>query len=325
MKKILNILVSISLIATGSTAVVACGSNPPNLNDQKLVDDVVNRLDKQTFNVDEIKTGSKIFSDYKSTVLQDIKSNLNDQEKGLVRFPSSDDDIKLDTNAKEIDVHIQSHQIQNDIDVPVKLNYDAQSIANAINAKTITVLQTGGYKPSESANKYTTKIGQQIKNLLTPAEKQSNYTISGWENANIYWPYWKGSKKTGHEVDPNKPIPLTIEIGTDTAQASITLEFQYYEQKKVLNDQRIASEETPLPVHMGSHKTINPPWDQATIGELDDEWKFMGGLTNSLYSDVVYEPVVLKKGIPVLVKMYFKDGLFNYTKNNPLSFHVEGN
>ena len=90
-------------------------------------------------------------------------------------------------------------------------------------------------------------------------------------------------------------------------------------------DQRIASEETPLPVHMGSHKTINPPWDQATIGELDDEWKFMGGLTNSLYSDVVYEPVVLKKGIPVLVKMYFKDGLFNYTKNNPLSFYVEGN
>ena len=235
MKKILNIFASISLITAGASSVVACGSSGTkiNTNDQELVDDVVYKLKDKSFAVNEDKQGDLNFGSCSQQVSKEIKQVLSYDEQDLISFAKSENPTPINAEKlTNIKLHIQSHKIYQDINIPVKLNYDAQSIADKISDKRIIVPQTDGYKPSESANKYTTEIKQQINNLLTPAEKQSDYTISGWENANIYWPYWKGSKKTGHEVDPNKPIPLTIEIGTDTAQASITLEFQYYEQKK---------------------------------------------------------------------------------------------
>ena len=324
MKKILNIFASISLITTGASSVVACGGSINN--DQKLVDDIINRLEKHgTFGLNEKQDGSQVFSDYKVTVLEDIKSTLTEQEKGLVSFPASDNPKKLSAaNATDIDVNIQSHDIQ----IPIKLNYDADSIADKINNQTIIkVLQTGGYKPSESASKYAQEIKKEINDLLTSDEQKSGYKISNLQqvldNTNIYWPYL--NKTIEEEVDPNQPIPLNIQIGEDKAKAKITLEFQYYKQKKELDDPRNGEKQNALPVHLGSHETIKPPWDEGIIKELDSDWESIGGLTTSLYSDVVYKPVTLRKDTPVLVKMYFKDGILGYTKNHPLSFYVEGN
>ena len=181
MKKILNILASISLMTTGVTAVVACGSNPPSsLNDQKLVDDVVYKIKGKTFTVNEDKQGDLNFGSYSQQVLKEVTKFLANDEQDLVSFAKSENPTPINAkNPTNINLHIQSHKIYQDIAIPVKLNYDAQSIADTINGKTITVLQTGGYQQSESASKYTKEIKQQINNLLTPAEQQSGYTISG--------------------------------------------------------------------------------------------------------------------------------------------------
>ena len=205
-------------------------------------------------------------------------------------------------------------------------------IANKINDKTITVLQSGVYKPSELANNYTKGIEKQINNLLTPIEQKSGYQISGWDNTNIYWPYL--NKATGKEVDKNKknPIPLNIKIGQDIAKvkAKITLEFQYYKQKKVLDDPREASQSNPLPIE----ETTVAEWNQGLAREdINQAWGDSGGLTGDLEKDVIYKQV-LEPGEPVQpitdqqaveCELYFKDGILGYTQNHPRYFYVKGN
>ena len=225
MKKILNIFASISLITAGASTVVACGSGTKiNTNDQKLVDNVVNQLKNKSFAVNEDNQGDHHFGSYSNEFLKDIKQVLSYNEQDLISFAKSENPTPINAEKEtNINLHIQSHKIFNDINIHVKLNYDAQSIANAIDNKTITVLQSGVYKSSESASKYTKDIKQQINNLLNPDEQQSGYQISGWEKSTIYWPYWEGNPKTGQEVDPNQTIPLTIQIGQDKAQTNITV------------------------------------------------------------------------------------------------------
>ena len=140
MKKILNLLASISLVATGASSVIACGSS--SNNDQNLVNDVVNKLQGKSFAVKEDKNGDHNFSEYNDQVLQEVKQYLSSNEKDLVSFLSSEDQKKI--NAEKItmiDLHIQSHSVQKNINIPVKLNNDAESIAQNIDGKTVGVLQ----------------------------------------------------------------------------------------------------------------------------------------------------------------------------------------
>ena len=285
------------------------------------MNDVINRLDKKTFSFDENKDGSTTFGDYKAKVLQDIRSNLTEQEKSLISFPESDNQKTLNTEAVDIKLHIQSHKFYQDINIFVKLNYDADSIADRVNNKIITVLQTGGYKTSESASKYAQEIKKEINDLLTPAEKQSGYQISGWENATIYWPKL--------DRDPNQPFPLSIQIGEDKAKAKITLEFQYYEQKKVLDDPREAGPGGGLLIDSMS----SADWKKGlAINEINQAWGSLGGIDSSLFPDVVYKQVLKpgEKTQPITNKkeveceMYFKDGVLGYTQNHPRYFYVEG-
>ena len=253
MKKILNIFASISLVTTGISSVVACGSNSTySSNDQKLVNDVVNRIKDKFFAVNEDNQGDLNFGSYSKQFLKEVKEPLANNEQNLVSFANSENQKPINAEKPtNINLHIQSHKIYQDIDIPVKLNYDAQSIANAIAGKTITVLQSGVYKASESASKYTTEIKQQINNLLTPVEQQSDYQISGWENATIYWPKW--------DQEPNQPIPLNIQIGGDKKNASITLEFQYYQQKKVLDNPNISCPSIPTGIADFTAKEYTDP------------------------------------------------------------------
>ena len=336
MKKILNIFVSLSLITTGTSNVVACGSHkqtdpptpspsPPKPDDQQIVNEITRSLENQKFIVDENPNGINTFNNYKKIVLKNIQDKLSDQEKSLVSLPSRDNTIKLNTNStppKAIDVHIKSHKIVNDINIYVQLKYNAQSIANAINGKTITVLQTGGYKQSESTNKYKTSIESQINNLLTSAEQQSGYQISGWENTTIYWPYWEGNKKTGREIDKNILIPLTINIGQDIAKvkAKITLEFKYNHQKKVIDDPNFASKDTALQVPTRGQKVSGDQktWTADQIDEaLDTAWNFGADFKNY----VTFVPTTLIPNQPVVVKMYCP--LLGYTIDNPRYFYAE--
>ena len=325
MKKILNIFASISLITTGTTAVVACGSSTQtNTNDQKIVNDIINKLKDKTFAVNEDNQGDLNFGSYSQQVLNEVTKLLANDEKQLVSFAKSENLTPINAEkTTNINLHVQSHKIYQDIDISVKLNYDAQSIADTIsNQKIITVLQTGGYKSSESANKYTEEIKKQINNLLTPTQQQSGYQISGWGDTTIYWPYWD---KIAGEKDKNQKFHITIAIGSDIATAKIRLEFKYYQEKKILDDPRSGEKENSLPVHLGSYQTVNPPWDEGIIDELNSEWEARGGLTQSLYSDVDYKELSLKKGISILVGIYFKDGIFDYTEQHPVPFYAKGN
>ena len=217
------------------------------------------------------------------------------------------------------------HKINPPKPTPPKPDYQkiANDIANKINNKTIIVQQKGVYKQSQLASTYTSEIKSQINNLLTPDEQKSGYQISGWENVSIYWPYL--NKTTGEEIDNNKLVPFNIQVGQCKSKLTpkIILEFKYYKQKKVLDNPRNGEKQNSLPVHLGSHETIKPPWDEGIIKELDFDWETIGGLTTSLYSDVVYKPVTLRKDTTVSVKMYFKDGILGYTKNHPRYFYVE--
>ena len=294
MKKILNIFASISLITTGASSVVACGGSINN--DQQIVDDIIHRLDKQTFNIDENRDGIKTFENYKSTLLKDIRSNLTEQEKNLISFPVGDNAKKLNAeNSTDIDVHIQSDNVVNDISINVNLKHDATSIANAVNGKIITVFQKKLYQQKEKASDYLSEIQSQI---LTPIEQKSGYQISKLQtilaNTYIYWPYW--NKNTREEFDQNEYnlVNLTIKIGQDIAPTSVTLEFKYYQQKELIDDPAEGSYSTPFKIPTGD-KTVpgdQKDWDAFQIKtELDSAF----GLGDfSQY--VTYKPVILKPG-----------------------------
>ena len=280
MKKILNIFAIISLITTWSSSVMACGSGTKtNANDQNIVNDIIHRLDKKTFNVDEKTDGIKTFENYKSTLLKDIQSNLTEQEKNLVSFPVGDNKKKLNAeNSTDIDVHIQSDNVENDISINVNLKHDATSIANAVNGKIITVFQKKLYQQKEKASDYLSEIQSQI---LTPSEQKSGYKISNLQtilaNTYIYWPYW--NNKTGEEFDQNEynPVNLTIKIGQDTASTSVTLEFKYYQQKELIDDPAEGSKDSPEEVNTNGKSVppIQSDWYNANIkSKLDSSWAF---------------------------------------------------
>ena len=302
MKKILNIFASISLITAGVSSVVACGSGTKtNANDQNIVNDIIHRLDKKTFNVDEKTDGIKTFENYKSTLLKDIQSNLTEQEKNLVSFPVGDNAKKLNAeNSTDIDVHIQSDNVKNDISINVILKHDATSIANAVNSKIITVFQKKLYQQKEKASDYLSEIQSQI---LTPSEQKSGYQISNLQtilaNTYIYWPYW--NKTTGEE-DLNQQISLDIKIGQDIASTSVTLEFKYYQQKELMDDPAEGSHLTPFEI--STNDTTVPgdkkDWQQDQIkSDLDGAWGF-----GNFEQYVTYKPVILKPGKETSVSLH---------------------
>ena len=139
-----------------------------------------------------------------------------------------------------------------------------------------------------------------------------NYTANNNLNTSNF--NWKTNINT-KKITPH----IAFDVSADKANPN------YEDEKKVLDDPRSGEKENALPVHLGSYQTVNPPWDQGIIDELNSEWEARGGLTQSLYSDVCYDEIPLKEGVPVLVKMYFKDGILGYTKNHPLSFYAKGN
>ena len=337
MKKILNIFASISLITAGASSVVACGSSPPSSNDQKLVNDVINRLKKhKAFGLNENQDGSKTFINYKTEVLQDIKSNLTEQEKSLVSFPSSDNTKTL--NAKGwtyIHVDIQSHNIKHEIDINVKLNSDAQSIADILDTKTITVYTPIRGKPDPYSSftlspisAYQSQIKDQIQKLLTSKGIKSNYGITfNWND-----PYTKLIDNLSWVN--NAIIGLTINVGTkDNSMPfyiQVKLEFHsiYTQQKEDIDDPNEGSELYPKQINTAG--TTVPPSDWQTDGIkdlLDDSWDF--GDFNKYVS---YKPTIISNGweynkqtkryqkITNQVKMYCP--LLGWTEKNPRYFYV---
>ena len=295
MKKILNIFAIISLITTWSSSVMACGSGTKiNANDQNIVNDIIHRLDKQTFNVDENTDGIKIFENYKPTLLKDIQSNLTEQEKNLVSFPVGDNKKKLNAeNSTDIDVHIQSDNVENDISINVNLKHDATSIANAVNGKIITVFQKKLYQQKEKASDYLSEIQSQI---LTPGEIKSGYQIPNLQtilaNTYIYWPYWNNNIREEFDQNQYNSVNLTIKIGQDTASTSVTLEFKYYQQKELMDNPGNGSNSTPFGIFTGNKTVDKTDWDAYQIKtKLDSAW----GLGN-FQQYVTYKPVILKPG-----------------------------
>ena len=312
MKKILNLIASISLVATGASSVIACGS--PINSDQNLVNDVVKKLQGKTFAVNEDKKGDHNFSEYKDQVLQEVKQDLSSNEKGLVSFLDSEDQKAINAEQiKNINLHIQSNSVITYINISVKLNYDAQSIAQKINNQTFGVREKR-YQAYQVKN-YETEIKQQISNSLTTSEKTSGYLIlTNWSLYNLKWT---------DSID----IPIQIQIGEDlSSKVNINLVFKYMSEKAILDDPRNRLKGNAIPFAMGLAQTI-PPSDWPKDGVVDllnGAWESMGGLVPELYNDVVYNQKTLIKGTAVPLTMYFKDGVFDYDINHPLSFWVKG-
>ena len=325
MKKIFNLLASVSLVATGVSNVAACGSHQQSSKiispkiipqDQTLVNDIIKKLEGKSFSVNEDKKGDHNFASYKNQVLQEVKQDLSLDEKNLVSFPDFDNQKQINAEAEtKIDLHIQAHSIQNDINIPVTLNSDAQSIADKLDGDTFTVLQTGGYQNWQPAKDYSAEIKN---DLLTPAEQAEGYKVSGWEQSQIGWPYW--DNKTGHEVDPNKLINIPVAIGKDVATAKIKFEFKDYLAKQKLDDPNEGSKTIPFEISTGG-QTIpgtTKAWRKAIIkNKLDTAWVF----SSSFRKYVSYKSTKLIPHQPVLVKLYCS--FLGFTKNNPRYFYAE--
>ena len=69
---------------------MACGSNPAfSSNDQKLVNDVVNKLNNKTFAVNEDNQGDLNFGSYSKQVLKEVTKLLANDEQNLVSLRES--------------------------------------------------------------------------------------------------------------------------------------------------------------------------------------------------------------------------------------------
>ena len=326
MKKILNIFVGISLITAGASSAVACGSSPSSLNDQKIVDDITTRLKDKNFQIDEHSNGSKTFFDYKAKVLQNIKSKLTSQEKSLVSFPEIDNPKKLSAaNATDIDVHVQSHKIYQDIDINVKLNSDAQSIADKLDTQTITI-----YKPIQGPpdkfnsftlspiSAYQTQIETEIQKLLTSEGVKSDYKINFNWSVNL-----KTNKIVTIDWIHNVDVNLNVNIGADTSYP-VTIHVQlafnsiYTQQKDEIDDPAEGSYNGPEQVNTGGATVKPSEWkDYQMVEQLNSAWNF-----ESFSQYVSYVPInTLVPNTPVKEKLLCP--LLGYTKNNPRYFYVE--
>ena len=110
MKKILNTFASLSLIISGTSIVVACGSNPhSSSNDQKLVNDVINKIKDKSFAVNEDNQGDLNFGGYSKTILKEVKQYLAYDEKDLVSFAKSENPTLINAEkTTNIKLHVQS-------------------------------------------------------------------------------------------------------------------------------------------------------------------------------------------------------------------------
>ena len=271
MKKILNLLASISLVATGASNVIACGSS--SNTDQNLVNDVVNKLQGKSFAVKEDLNGDHNFGEYNDQILQEVKQYLSSNEKDLVSFLSSEGQKKI--NAEKItmiDLHIQSHLVQKNINIPVKLNNDAESIAQNIDGKTVGVLQKGVYQSPQLASKYNTEITDA---LLTKTEQANGYQILLPQNSKIYWPYW--DENADMVIDPNQPINIKVIIGQDQANASIKLDFTYWLKFRTeitrIDNPANGSKANYIPISTFGKNVPAKDWQEDQIKEsLDTGW-----------------------------------------------------
>ena len=327
MKKILNIFASISLISAGVVSVVGCGSiTKTNTDDQKFVSDITNRLNNKMFPVDENPNGYQTFGHYRSIVLKNIRAILKSQETNLVSLPSSDDNVKLGTKdeaLKSIDVHIQSHNIKNDVKILVTLNNDAQSIADKLDTKTITVYNP---QPGSSAdfttlapiNSYQSQIETQIRQLLISEGVKNSYGINfSWTNP-----------KT-HLIDNlswvnDAIIGLKVNVGTKDTSKLINIRVKlafspsYAQQKGEIDDPNIGDRDFPEQIYTGGKSiTSTKEWNEDGIDTaLNSAWSF-----GDFEQYVSYEPTPLIFGQLTLVKLYCP--LLGWTKDNPRYFYVK--
>ena len=337
MKKILNIFASISLVTTGVSSVVACGSGTKtNTNDEKLVSDIINHLKNKTFFFDENINGYQNFTYYRSTVLADIQSKLTNQEKNLVILPSSDNTKTL--NAQEptnIDVDIQSHKVSGHVDVSVKLNNDAQSIADKLDTKTITVYNP---QPGPSAdfttlspiNSYQSQIETQIRQLLSSKGVKIVYGIK------FNWTDPKTQLIDNLSWVSDAIIGLTVNVGAEDTSHPIVIRVKlafspnYAEQKREIDDLSVGSIDFPEEVYTGGKSiTSTKLWNEYNIdGELNTSWDF-GDFEQYVSYDKKsilkygseYNPQTKRKEkIRNAVKMYCP--LLGKTKTSPRTFYV---
>ena len=94
MKKILNIFASISLITSGTSSVVACGSHhkinppkptPPKPDDQKIVNDIANKINNKTIIVQQKIKYKKLAIDKKAKVIRN-KDHLGINQEIMFAF-----------------------------------------------------------------------------------------------------------------------------------------------------------------------------------------------------------------------------------------------
>ena len=166
-----------------------------------------------------------------------------------------------------------------------------------------------------------------VNNYSAYNEKRQNYEWSTYATGSVdpRW-HWTNQKKPfskswNTNINTSKITPdISFDIIADRADPD------YSSEKAILDDPRNSDKGDAIPFAMGLAQTI-PPSDWPKDGVVDllnGAWESMGGLVPELYNDVVYTPVTLIKGTPVLVQMYFKDGILGFTKNNPLYFYVKG-
>ena len=329
MKKILNIFASISLITAGTSNVLACGD--PTKNDQQIVNDINSHLKNKTFGVDENINGYQNFTYYRSKILEDIQSKLTEQEKDLVSLPSNDNTKTL--NAKEptaIQVDIQSHNVSGYVDVYVKLNNDAQSIADKLDTKTITV-----YKPLQGPpdkyhsftlspiSAYQSQIETQINQLLTSEGVKINYGI------HFIWNDPKTQLIDNLSWVHNAIVGLNINVGQDifkkTVYIQVKLAFDpnYTQAKADIDNPKDGSYTDPKQVDTGGQTVKKDDWDNYNIdNKLSAAWAFEGFsqyvsyVPNKLIYGEEYNPQTKQKEkIKNQVTMYCP--LLGYTKGDP--------
>ncbi len=124
---------------------------------------------------------------------------------------------------------------------------------------------------------------------------------------------------------PPYPIKETAIIIPDIkTKHAITLVKTYSSEKKVLDNQSIASKQAPIPfpIH-GSEPILAKDWPRDNVSKtLKNVWQSLGGLSTDLFPLVKFKHVTIVPNQTVLCEMYLP--LLGFTKENPRNFYIKG-
>ena len=165
----INIIIAAKNLSKNIKGSISVSINPYWTNAQ-----TIENIIKGNYGVQELSTGNRSFVAYKTVFLNQLKSNLNTQEKNMISIDNSNDSKTLTNNYQDIKVNIKTKADSKSINISLKLGFDTVSIANKL--KNTNIYLDIDSTKSSKINDYWLTIESKLEKKL-PIDERSNYNI----------------------------------------------------------------------------------------------------------------------------------------------------